>query len=96
MILRKDATLRDLRQAASLQAWHFQQMLAKSEFSPFQQAYFLKELADGCISITEGIITEHDLSRMMAEAAQPEVEPTPKPTPKRPRRTRKPQTKPTP
>ena len=66
-------------------------MLAKSEFSPFQQAYFLKEMADGCISITEEIIKEHGLTKMMAEVAkQPDdTEPT-TPAPKRPRRTRKP------
>lgn len=91
MILRNTASLRDMRQAASLQAWHFQQMLAKSEFTPFQQAYFLKELADGCLSVAEGIINENNLAAMMAEvAAHPEETPEP---PKKPRRKSPPRTK---
>lgn len=92
MLLNKTATLKDLQQATSLQAWHFNEMLDKADFTPFQKAYFLNQLADACLTVSEDIIEKNNLNGLMAEVKASTRQPrkvaatlTPKP-----RRTRKP------
>lgn len=92
MMLTKTATLKDIQQAAALQAWHFREMLNKADFTPFQQAYFLNQLADACLDVSESIIEQNQLGGLMAEVKASVKKPrklaetlTPKP-----RRTRKP------
>ena len=86
MMLSKTAGLRDLQHAAALQVWHMRQQLERGEFTPFQVAYFLNELAAAALDVSEEYIKTHDLKGLMVETKARTV----KPRRAAPKRVRKP------
>ena len=87
MRLTKTATLKDLKDAAALQAWQLAQQVEKGDLTEFQRAYLLNELAASFLQLSIDIIDAHDLKRMMGEVKPTVVKPT------KPARTRKPAAK---
>lgn len=86
MRLTKTALLKDLHDAAALQAWHIAEQLKAGDLTVFQQAYFLNELSRAALTASINIVDANDLLAMMAEVVSEPVMPTkPKPS-----RTRKP------
>ena len=86
MKLDKNAGLQDLQQAASLQAWHIRQQLERTEFSPFQVAYFMNELAAAALDVSTEYINTHDIKVMMKEVKARVVTPRPRAKPPRKRK----------
>ena len=83
MRLTKMATLKDMKDAAGLQAWTTAEQLTKGDLSNFQRAYFITELSRAYSTVAAEIIDANNLHAMMSETVSDKPAPTKKRTPRK-------------
>ena len=87
MRLTKMVTLKNMEDAAALQAWTTGEQLKQGDLSDFQRAFFLNALARSYLTLSIDIVDAHDLLAQMVETAG---DPPPAPVKKLVPRTKKP------